>query len=147
MRKYATCATAPRASVAETVPIDHETSERVVRTLVVGVPPAALALGAWLAWGGILHWQDLLVLVIMYTLTGAALIGGLSGRCRSSLSEPLCQVLSVASSSSVPNLDSELTKVMIDVEVGPAQPRGLGHPAEYRMRAPVCSACPRGDAL
>ena len=24
---------------------------------------------------------------------------------------------------------------MIDVEVGPAQPGGLGHPAEYRMRA------------
>ena len=65
-----------RALVAETIPIEHETSERVVRTIVVGVPPAALALGAWLAWGGILHWQDLLVLVITYTLTGVGITVG-----------------------------------------------------------------------
>ena len=49
---------------AEVVPIEHETSERVVRTLVVALPPAALALAGWLAWGGTLHWQDLLVLAI-----------------------------------------------------------------------------------
>ena len=67
---------APRDPVAETVPIENETSERVVRTLVVGVPPAALALGGWLAWGGILHWQDLLVLVITYTLTGVGITVG-----------------------------------------------------------------------
>ena len=37
-------ATAPRGA-AEMVPIEHETLERVVRTLVFGVPPVALAVG------------------------------------------------------------------------------------------------------
>ncbi len=37
---------------SETVPIEHETVERVVRVLVVGVPAAALVAGGWLAWGG-----------------------------------------------------------------------------------------------
>ena len=46
---------------AEMVPIEHETSEQVVRTLFFVLPPVALALGGWLAWGGTLHWQDLVV--------------------------------------------------------------------------------------
>lgn len=52
------------------VPIKHEAFDRLVRTLVFLLPPAALAVGGWLAWGGSLHWQDLLVLAITYTLTG-----------------------------------------------------------------------------
>jgi hypothetical protein len=63
-------ATTPVCRAAETVPIVHETSERIVRTIVFGVPPAALAVGGWLAWGGSLHWHDLLVLAITYTLSG-----------------------------------------------------------------------------
>jgi stearoyl-CoA desaturase (delta-9 desaturase) len=63
-------ATAHPRRVAEMVPIEHETSDRVVRTMVFAVPPAALVVGGWLAWGGALHWQDLLVLAITYTLTG-----------------------------------------------------------------------------
>ena len=50
--------------------------DRVVRTLVFGVPPAALAVAAWLAWGGTLHWHDLLVLAITYTLTGLGITVG-----------------------------------------------------------------------
>jgi stearoyl-CoA desaturase (Delta-9 desaturase) len=62
--------------VAETVPIENETSERVVRTLAFGVPPAALVVAAWLAWGGALRWQDLLVLAITYTLSGLGVTVG-----------------------------------------------------------------------
>jgi fatty-acid desaturase len=58
------------------VPIEHETSDRVVRTMVFAVPPAALVVGAWLAWGGALHWHDLLVLAIVYTLTGLGITVG-----------------------------------------------------------------------
>jgi stearoyl-CoA desaturase (delta-9 desaturase) len=58
------------------VPIEHETVERVVRTLVFGIPPAALVAAAWLTWGGALHWQDLLVLAITYTLTGLGITVG-----------------------------------------------------------------------
>jgi hypothetical protein len=56
--------------VAEMVPIEHQTLDRVVRIVVFGVPPAALVAAGWLAWGGILHWQDLAVLAITYTLSG-----------------------------------------------------------------------------
>jgi hypothetical protein len=60
----------------ETVAIKHEGVERVIRALVVGLPPAALAVGGWLAWGGALHWQDLVMLGIMYTLIGLGITVG-----------------------------------------------------------------------
>ena len=69
-------ATAPSRGAAETVPIEHETFDRVVRTLVFGVPPVALAVAGWLAWGGTLHWHDLVVLAITYTLTGLGVTVG-----------------------------------------------------------------------
>jgi stearoyl-CoA desaturase (delta-9 desaturase) len=58
------------------VPIKHDGLERVIRTLVFAVPPVALAVGGWLAWGGALRWQDLVVLAIMYTLTGLGITVG-----------------------------------------------------------------------
>ena len=54
----------------------HETSERIVRTIVFGVPPVALAVGGWLAWGGALRWHDLVVLAIFYTLSGLGVTVG-----------------------------------------------------------------------
>jgi stearoyl-CoA desaturase (Delta-9 desaturase) len=63
-------------AVPDTVAVAHETSERIVRVLVIAVPPAALAGAGWLAWGGTLHWQDLLVLAVMYTLTGLGVTVG-----------------------------------------------------------------------
>ncbi len=63
-------------SAPEMVPIEHETSDRIVRTIVFLAPPAALAVGGWLAWGGSLHWHDLLVLAIFYTLTGLGITVG-----------------------------------------------------------------------
>jgi stearoyl-CoA desaturase (Delta-9 desaturase) len=67
-------AQAPR--VAEMVVIEHETFDRVVRTLVFGGPPVALLVAAWLTWGGALHWQDLVVLAITYTLAGLGITVG-----------------------------------------------------------------------
>jgi stearoyl-CoA desaturase (delta-9 desaturase) len=63
-------------AAAETVPIENETSERIVRTMVFAVPPAGLALAGWLAWGGALRWTDLLVLAITYVLTGLGITVG-----------------------------------------------------------------------
>ncbi len=63
-------------TVAEMVPIEHDTTERVVRTIVFLAPPTALVVGGWLAWGGALHWQDLLVLAIFYALTGLGITVG-----------------------------------------------------------------------
>jgi stearoyl-CoA desaturase (delta-9 desaturase) len=61
---------------AETVPIENETAERVVRTVVFGLPPAALLVGAWMAWGGALNWHDLVVLGVTYALTGLGITVG-----------------------------------------------------------------------
>jgi stearoyl-CoA desaturase (Delta-9 desaturase) len=69
-------ATAPLRGAAEMVPIEHNTSEHVVRAIFFAVPPAALGVAGWLAWGGSLHWQDLLVLAITYTLTGLGITVG-----------------------------------------------------------------------
>src|SRR3984893_574630 len=66
----------PPGEVAEMVPIEHEGSERMVRVMIFAVPPALLALAGWLAWGGTLHWQDLVVLAITYTLTGLGITVG-----------------------------------------------------------------------
>jgi stearoyl-CoA desaturase (delta-9 desaturase) len=66
----------PAGRAAELVPIEHETRERLVRTGVIGMPLAALAVAGWLAWGGSLHWHDLVVLAIVYALTGAGITVG-----------------------------------------------------------------------
>jgi stearoyl-CoA desaturase (delta-9 desaturase) len=66
----------PLRGAAEMVPIEHETVERVVRTIFFGVPPIALVLAGWLAWGGTLHWHDLVVLAITYTITGLGITVG-----------------------------------------------------------------------
>ena len=58
------------------VPIEHERTERVVRTVVFLAPPTALVVGGWLAWGGALHWHDLVVLAIFYALTGLGITVG-----------------------------------------------------------------------
>jgi stearoyl-CoA desaturase (Delta-9 desaturase) len=63
-------------AVAEMVPVEHETLERVVRTAIIALPIAALGSAGWLAWGGSLHWQDLLVLAIVYSLSGAGITVG-----------------------------------------------------------------------
>ena len=65
-----------RQSAPEMVAIEHQTVDRIVRTIVFLAPPAALALGGWLAWGGALHPLDLLVLAIFYTLTGLGITVG-----------------------------------------------------------------------
>jgi stearoyl-CoA desaturase (delta-9 desaturase) len=65
-----------RGAVPEMVPIEHETRERIVRAAVIAVPLAALGSAGWLAWGGALQWRDLLVLVIVYALTGAGITVG-----------------------------------------------------------------------
>ena len=67
----------PRSrGVEDMVAIQHETTDRIVRTVVFAGPPVALVVAGWLAWGGVLHWQDLLVLAITYTLTGLGVTVG-----------------------------------------------------------------------
>jgi hypothetical protein len=85
--------TAAPPEAADMVPIEHESAERVVRTMVFGLPPAALALGGWLAWGGALHWQDLAVLAVTYTLTGLGIRSAITvcSRTAASRHRALCE--------------------------------------------------------
>ena len=46
-----------------------------------------------------------------------------------------------------PGLRAELTEMVIHVQVGPAEPGGVGHPAEERMDLPVEAGRPRRDHL
>jgi stearoyl-CoA desaturase (delta-9 desaturase) len=60
----------------DVVPVQHETAERVATGVVTAVPVAAMGWAAWTAWGGTLHWQDLLVLAITYLLCGVGITVG-----------------------------------------------------------------------
>jgi stearoyl-CoA desaturase (delta-9 desaturase) len=61
---------------ADVVAIEHESRERVTRALITGLPFGALGLAGWLTWGGALHWQDVLVLVVTYVLSGIGITVG-----------------------------------------------------------------------
>jgi stearoyl-CoA desaturase (Delta-9 desaturase) len=49
---------------------------RLANVLVTVLPLGLLGFAVWLAWGGVLHWQDLVVLAIVYVLTGAGITVG-----------------------------------------------------------------------
>ncbi len=50
--------------------------DRVANILVTVLPVLLVGLAAWLAWGGALHWADLIVLAVTYLLTGIGVTVG-----------------------------------------------------------------------
>jgi stearoyl-CoA desaturase (Delta-9 desaturase) len=50
--------------------------DQVANVVVTVVPLVLLGVAAWLAWGGALHWPDLVVLAITYLLTGLGVTVG-----------------------------------------------------------------------
>ena len=65
-----------RPDGADSLAIEHETVDRIANAVVTLVPLALLGLAIWLAWGGALHWQDLVVLAVSYMLTVAGITVG-----------------------------------------------------------------------
>jgi stearoyl-CoA desaturase (delta-9 desaturase) len=53
-----------------------DTIDRVANVVVTVVPVGLLGVAAWLAWGGALHWPDLVVLALTYLLTGLGVTVG-----------------------------------------------------------------------
>jgi stearoyl-CoA desaturase (Delta-9 desaturase) len=51
-------------------PVANPLVDRVASGVVTAAPPAILAVAVWFGWGGVLHWQDLVVLVLTYQLFG-----------------------------------------------------------------------------
>jgi stearoyl-CoA desaturase (delta-9 desaturase) len=61
---------------ADVEPVHHENVHRAVTGLVTVLPVLALGAAAWLTWGGLLRIGDVLVLAIVYTLTGLGITVG-----------------------------------------------------------------------
>ena len=57
-------------------PMENETADKVANAVVTVIPFLLLFVAGWLAWGGLLHWQDLLVMGITYLLTGLGVTVG-----------------------------------------------------------------------
>jgi len=53
-----------------------DTVDQVANLVVTVLPLMLLGFAMWLAWGGALHWPDLVVLVVTYTLTGLGITVG-----------------------------------------------------------------------
>jgi stearoyl-CoA desaturase (delta-9 desaturase) len=56
--------------------IEHAKIDQVANLVVTTVPVGLLGLAMWLAWGGALHWTDLVVLAVAYFLTGVGVTVG-----------------------------------------------------------------------
>ncbi len=56
--------------------VDHPLADRIVTGVVTLVPALALAYAIHSAWGGTLHWQDLVVFAITYAVTGFGITVG-----------------------------------------------------------------------
>ena len=57
-------------------PVHHETLDRTITGLVTAIPFLALGFVAWQAWESALRWSDLLVLAILYVITGLGITVG-----------------------------------------------------------------------
>jgi stearoyl-CoA desaturase (Delta-9 desaturase) len=73
-------ASPPPASTGARAAAEEErtaaTVDRVANLLVTIVPFGLVAFAAWLAWGGALHWPDLVALALVYLLTGLGVTVG-----------------------------------------------------------------------
>jgi stearoyl-CoA desaturase (Delta-9 desaturase) len=67
---------APEPAAVEPRAAGVDTVDRVANVVVMVVPIALVGLAAWLAWGGVLRWPDLVVLAITYLLTGVGITVG-----------------------------------------------------------------------
>jgi stearoyl-CoA desaturase (Delta-9 desaturase) len=58
------------------VPVENPTVDRIASGVVTVLPLLGLIAAAILAWGSALHWQDLVVLAVTYTLCGLGITVG-----------------------------------------------------------------------
>ena len=56
--------------------VSHPLADRIASALVTAVPPLLLLLAIWFGWGGVVHWQDLVILVFMYQFVGLGVTVG-----------------------------------------------------------------------
>ena len=56
--------------------VSNPLADRIGSAVVTAVPPLLLVLAVWFGWGGVVHWQDLVILVVMYQLVGLGVTVG-----------------------------------------------------------------------
>src|SRR6201999_4217218 len=67
----------PAEPAGEVRPVKMPLVDRVASAVVTGAPPILVLIGMWLGWnGGLLVWQDLLVLAIFYMVIGSGITVG-----------------------------------------------------------------------
>jgi stearoyl-CoA desaturase (delta-9 desaturase) len=71
-----TAGPAERRRPPDTVAIESAGLDRTANAIVSILPVGLLGLAMWLAWGGILHWSDLVVFAVTYLLAGAGITVG-----------------------------------------------------------------------
>jgi stearoyl-CoA desaturase (Delta-9 desaturase) len=67
---------APEPAAVDNRASGADTADRVANVAVMLVPLGLVGFAAWLAWGGLLRWPDLVVLVLTYLLTGLGITVG-----------------------------------------------------------------------
>jgi stearoyl-CoA desaturase (delta-9 desaturase) len=73
MTETATAQTAPCPELRE---VKHAALDKTASALVTGVPPALLVLAIIFSWGGVLHWQDVVVFTVTYLSIGVGVTVG-----------------------------------------------------------------------
>jgi stearoyl-CoA desaturase (delta-9 desaturase) len=57
-------------------PVENETLDRIITGLVTVLPFVGIGLAGWQLWESALHWSDIVVFLIVYTLTGLGITVG-----------------------------------------------------------------------
>jgi stearoyl-CoA desaturase (Delta-9 desaturase) len=65
-----------RAPAPRAAPIEHRRIDQVANVVATVVPLGLVGFAMWSAWGGALHWPDLVVLAVTYVLTGLGVTVG-----------------------------------------------------------------------
>lgn len=68
--------TAPAAPPPDTRPVENPALDRFASAVVTLVPPLLLVAGVYYGWGGLLHWNDLVVFTVTYLLFGFGITVG-----------------------------------------------------------------------
>jgi stearoyl-CoA desaturase (delta-9 desaturase) len=66
----------PRPAVADVQPVENETRDRIITGLVTVLPFIALGVAGWQVWAELLGWNDVIVFLAMYVLTGLGVTVG-----------------------------------------------------------------------
>ncbi len=72
----ATITAPPTPGPDDVQPVANETRDRIITGTITVVPFVVLVIGVWLAWQSVFFWSDLIVFLILYTLTALGITVG-----------------------------------------------------------------------